>query len=139
MQRAQWCRLACLGRVLEGELKRRSMKVGREEGAGGRLGAGQSGAGPDMPANFPGLTSNPAPRSHVSWFSSWGLPSVIYPSFLFRPPPRLMIPKEGVVIVFAPSGIRTPARAQPAGNGRPAVAGEPFGEGPRWAGGAGGE
>lgn len=28
--------------------------------------------------------------------------------------------------MFAPSGIKTPARAQPAGAGRPAVAGEPF-------------
>lgn len=30
--------------------------------------------------------------------------------------------------MFAPSGIKTPARPQPAGNGRPAVVGEPFAE-----------
>jgi staphylococcal nuclease domain-containing protein 1 len=40
---------------------------------------------------------------------------------------KLYIPKEGVSIAFAPSGIKTPARAQPAANGRPAVAGEPYG------------
>ena len=46
-----------------------------------------------------------------------------------RPPPphaQLHIPKEGVSIAFAPSGIKTPARAAPASNGRPAIAGEPF-------------
>ncbi|KAG2441222.1 hypothetical protein HYH02_010066 [Chlamydomonas schloesseri] len=41
---------------------------------------------------------------------------------------RVHIPKEGVTIVFAPSGIKTPARPQAAGNGRPAVVGEPFAE-----------
>ncbi|KXZ48282.1 hypothetical protein GPECTOR_29g59 [Gonium pectorale] len=39
---------------------------------------------------------------------------------------RVHVPKEGVTIVFAPSGIKTPARPQPAGNGKPAVQGEPF-------------
>lgn len=34
---------------------------------------------------------------------------------------KLTIPKEGVTIVFAPSGIKTPSRAQPAANGKPAV------------------
>lgn len=33
---------------------------------------------------------------------------------------KLHIPKEGVSIAFAPSGVRTPQRAQPANNGRPA-------------------
>ncbi|GLC57824.1 hypothetical protein PLESTB_001270800 [Pleodorina starrii] len=41
---------------------------------------------------------------------------------------RVHIPKEGVTIVFAPSGIKTPSRPQPAGNGKPAVQGEPFAE-----------
>ncbi|GFR42157.1 hypothetical protein Agub_g3009 [Astrephomene gubernaculifera] len=41
---------------------------------------------------------------------------------------RVHIPKEGVTIVFAPSGIKTPSRPQPAGNGRPAVQGEPHAE-----------
>jgi len=41
---------------------------------------------------------------------------------------KLYVPKEGVSIAFAPSGIKTPARAQPASkDGRPAVAGEPYG------------
>mmetsp|Transcript_6774 Transcript_6774/g.14968 ORF Transcript_6774/g.14968 Transcript_6774/m.14968 type:complete len:971 (+) Transcript_6774:79-2991(+) len=39
---------------------------------------------------------------------------------------KLQIPKEGVCIVFAPSGIKTPSRPQPAANGKPAVQGEPF-------------
>ncbi|KAG2491495.1 hypothetical protein HYH03_010073 [Edaphochlamys debaryana] len=39
---------------------------------------------------------------------------------------RVHIPKEGVTIVFAPSGVKTPSRPQPAGNGKPAVQGEPF-------------
>ncbi len=34
---------------------------------------------------------------------------------------KLLIPKEGVNIVFAPSGIKTPSRAQPAGPGKPAI------------------
>ena len=41
---------------------------------------------------------------------------------------KLYVPKEGVSIAFAPSGIKTPARAQPASkDGRPAVAQEPYG------------
>ena len=43
---------------------------------------------------------------------------------------KLLIPKEGVCIVFAPSGIKTPSRAQPAGAGKPAVIAEPYGESP---------
>ncbi|KAG1657494.1 hypothetical protein FOA52_008370 [Chlamydomonas sp. UWO 241] len=39
---------------------------------------------------------------------------------------KLSIPKESAIITFAPSGIRTPSRAQPAGGGRPAVSGEPY-------------
>lgn len=39
---------------------------------------------------------------------------------------KVHVPKEGVSIAFAPSGIKTPARAQPASNGRPAVVGEPY-------------
>lgn len=39
---------------------------------------------------------------------------------------KLHIPKEGVSVAFAPSGIKTPARAQGASHGRPAVVGEPF-------------
>jgi len=39
---------------------------------------------------------------------------------------QVYVPKEGVSIAFAPSGIKTPARPQAAGNGRPAVTGEPF-------------
>ncbi|KAL6757416.1 hypothetical protein V8C86DRAFT_2625605 [Haematococcus lacustris] len=39
---------------------------------------------------------------------------------------KVTIPKEGVTIVFAPSGIKTPSRAQPAQHGKPAVQGEPF-------------
>lgn len=41
-------------------------------------------------------------------------------------PPQVHVPKEGVSVAFAPSGIKTPARAQAASHGRPAVAGEPF-------------
>lgn len=41
---------------------------------------------------------------------------------------KLYVPKEGVTIVFAPSGVKTPARAQPAGNGKPATTAEPFAE-----------
>lgn len=40
---------------------------------------------------------------------------------------KLSIPKEGVTIVFAPSGIKTPSRAQPAAPGKPAIAAEPYG------------
>ncbi len=40
--------------------------------------------------------------------------------------PQVTIPKEGATIVFAPSGIKTPQRAQPAQAGKPAVAGEPY-------------
>ncbi|KAI8465187.1 MAG: hypothetical protein J3K34DRAFT_473642 [Monoraphidium minutum] len=39
---------------------------------------------------------------------------------------KIHVAKEGVSIAFAPSGIKTPARAQAASHGRPAVAGEPF-------------
>ena len=39
---------------------------------------------------------------------------------------KLYIPKEGVSIVFAPSGIKTPGRAMAAGNGKPAQVAEPF-------------
>lgn len=39
---------------------------------------------------------------------------------------KVHVPKEGVSIAFAPSGIKTPARAQAASHGRPAVTGEPF-------------
>jgi hypothetical protein len=38
------------------------------------------------------------------------------------------VPKEGVTIAMAPSGVRAPQRAMPAMHGRPAVAGEPYGE-----------
>ncbi|KAF5838613.1 hypothetical protein DUNSADRAFT_2521 [Dunaliella salina] len=41
---------------------------------------------------------------------------------------KVTIPKEGVTIVFAPSGIKTPARAQAASMGKPAVQGEPYAE-----------
>ena len=34
--------------------------------------------------------------------------------------------KEGVLIAFSPSGVRTPTRAMPAQGTRPAVAEEPF-------------
>ncbi|MEW5318556.1 MAG: hypothetical protein WDW38_009770 [Sanguina aurantia] len=39
---------------------------------------------------------------------------------------RLHIAKEGATIVFAPSGIKTPSRAMPAGNGKPAQQAEPY-------------
>lgn len=38
------------------------------------------------------------------------------------------MPKEGVTIAIAPSGVRAPQRAMPAMGGRPANPGEPFGE-----------
>ncbi len=41
---------------------------------------------------------------------------------------QLYIEKEGIVLAFSPSGVRAPQRPQPAGNGRPAVEGEPFWE-----------
>lgn len=41
---------------------------------------------------------------------------------------KLQIPKEGVTIVFAPSGIKTPSRAMPAQNGKPATKAEPYAE-----------
>jgi len=39
---------------------------------------------------------------------------------------KLYVPKENVSIAFAPSGVRTPARAQAAGPRGPAVVGEPY-------------
>jgi staphylococcal nuclease domain-containing protein 1 len=39
---------------------------------------------------------------------------------------KVHIPKEGVSIAFAPSGVRAPSRAQPAQGGRPATQGEPY-------------
>lgn len=36
--------------------------------------------------------------------------------------------KEGVTIAIAPSGVRAPQRAMPAMGGRPATAGEPYGD-----------
>jgi staphylococcal nuclease domain-containing protein 1 len=39
---------------------------------------------------------------------------------------KVFIPKEGVSIAFAPSGVRAPTRAQPAQGGRPATQGEPY-------------
>ncbi len=40
---------------------------------------------------------------------------------------KLLIPKEGACIVFAPSGIKTPSRAQPASAGKAAISTEPYG------------
>jgi staphylococcal nuclease domain-containing protein 1 len=34
---------------------------------------------------------------------------------------QVTIPKEGATVVFAPSGIKTPARAQAASMGKPAI------------------
>lgn len=48
------------------------------------------------------------------------------PSLVSHLPPPPFPLQEGASIVFAPSGIRTPQRAQPAAHGRPAVVGEPF-------------
>ena len=42
--------------------------------------------------------------------------------------PQLYIEKEGIMLAFSPSGVRAPQKPQPAGNGRPAVNGEPFWE-----------
>lgn len=41
---------------------------------------------------------------------------------------KISVPKEGVTIAMAPSGVRAPQRAMPAMHGRPAVPGEPYGE-----------
>jgi len=41
---------------------------------------------------------------------------------------QLYIEKEGIMLAFSPSGVRAPQRPQMAGNGRPAVEGEPFWE-----------
>jgi staphylococcal nuclease domain-containing protein 1 len=41
---------------------------------------------------------------------------------------KLYVPKEGVSIAFAPSGIKTPQRASAASRDRPAAPGEPFGD-----------
>ena len=41
---------------------------------------------------------------------------------------QLYIEKEGIMLVFSPSGVRAPQRPQQAGNGRPAVQGEPYWE-----------
>lgn len=41
---------------------------------------------------------------------------------------KLMVPKEGAMIVFAPSGIRTPSRVQPGGNGKQPTPAEPYAE-----------
>ena len=42
---------------------------------------------------------------------------------------QLYVEKEGILLAFSPSGVRTPQRPQPAGNGRPAVEAEPYWEG----------
>eukprot|EP00879_Flechtneria_rotunda_P013848 GHRR01014464.1.p1 GENE.GHRR01014464.1~~GHRR01014464.1.p1 ORF type:complete len:545 (+),score=253.02 GHRR01014464.1:424-2058(+) len=41
---------------------------------------------------------------------------------------KIHIPREGVTIALAPSGVRAPQRAMPSIAGRPATAGEPFGD-----------
>ena len=41
---------------------------------------------------------------------------------------KIHVAKEGVTIAMAPSGVRAPQRAMPAMGGRPATAGEPYGE-----------
>lgn len=41
---------------------------------------------------------------------------------------RVHIPKEGVTIAIAPSGVRCPQRTMPAMGGRPAVVAEPYGD-----------
>ena len=41
---------------------------------------------------------------------------------------QLYVEKEGILLAFSPSGVRTPQRPQPAGNGRPAVEAEPYWE-----------
>jgi hypothetical protein len=40
---------------------------------------------------------------------------------------KIHVPKEGVTIAMAPSGVRAPQRPMPAMGGRPAAAGEPYG------------
>jgi staphylococcal nuclease domain-containing protein 1 len=41
---------------------------------------------------------------------------------------KVHVAKEGVTIAIAPSGVRAPQRAMPAMGGRPATAGEPYGD-----------
>ncbi|GBF98194.1 hypothetical protein Rsub_10694 [Raphidocelis subcapitata] len=69
-----------------------------------------------------GIHSN----KYLPFFSRAGRVAAVVEYVLSGHRLKLHVPKEGVSIAFAPSGIKTPARAAPAAHGRPAVVGEPF-------------
>jgi hypothetical protein len=59
------------------------------------------------------------------WSSSHN--SYVYTSLSAGHRLKIHVPKEGVTIAMAPSGVRAPQRPMPAMGGRPAAAGEPYG------------
>lgn len=65
-------------------------------------------------------------KQYLPFFSRAGKVAAVVEYVLSGHRLKVYVPKEGVSIAFAPSGIKTPARPQAAGNGRPAVTGEPF-------------
>jgi hypothetical protein len=71
----------------------------------------------------------PVPRAkqYLPFFQRSGKMQAVVEYVLSGHRLKLLIPKEGVCIVFAPSGVKTPSRAQPASGGKPATAAEPYG------------
>ena len=69
----------------------------------------------------------PRAKQYLPFFQRAGKMQAVVEYVLSGHRLKLSIPKEGVTIVFAPSGIKTPSRAQPAAPGKPAIAAEPYG------------
>lgn len=72
--------------------------------------------------------SGPRAKQYLPFFQRAGTVPCIVEYVMAGSRLRLLVPKEGAVIAFSPSGVKTPSRGAPARGGQPALKPEPFGE-----------
>jgi staphylococcal nuclease domain-containing protein 1 len=67
-------------------------------------------------------------RQYLPFFQRQGNTQAIVEAVLSGSRVKVYVPKDSVVLLFSPSGVKTPSRGIPAKGALPAVAPEPFGE-----------
>lgn len=72
--------------------------------------------------------SGPRAKQYLPFFQRAGTVPCIVEYVMAGSRLRLLVPKEGAVIAFSPSGVKTPSRGGPARGAQPAQKPEPFGE-----------
>lgn len=72
--------------------------------------------------------SGPRAKQYLPFFQRAGTVPCVVEYVMAGSRVRLLVPKEGAIIAFSPSGVKTPSRGLPARGGQPAQKPEPFGE-----------